>query len=61
MSKRMWWILLSVLVVGAMLLAACGPKATPVPTEKPEPTAEPPTAPPPGNTTAWEARAEPSR
>jgi len=48
MSKRMWWILLSVLVVGAMLLAACGPKATPVPTEKPEPTAEPPTAPPTG-------------
>jgi len=42
MSKRIWWILLSVLVVGAMLLAACGPKATPVPTKAPTEVAPPP-------------------
>ncbi len=36
MSKRVWWILFSVLVVGSMLLAACAkPTATPAPTEVP--------------------------
>lgn len=34
MSKR-WWSLLSFLVVGALLLAACAPPATPEPTEPP--------------------------
>ncbi|MEA3396394.1 MAG: hypothetical protein U9R05_02925, partial [Chloroflexota bacterium] len=44
MSKRIWWMLLSVLVVGSMLLTACGPKPTPTPTEeKPEPTVVVPT------------------
>jgi len=46
MFKRIWWILLSVLVVGSILLAACGPKPTPAPTEAP-PTEAPPTEAPP--------------
>ena len=41
MLKRVWWILLSVLVVSSMLFAACAPE--PVPTEAPaEPTEEAP-------------------
>jgi len=36
MFKRVWWILLSVLVVGSMLLAACA-QPTPAPTEEPKP------------------------
>jgi alpha-glucoside transport system substrate-binding protein len=35
MFKRELWILLSALVIISMLLAACGPQATPVPTEEP--------------------------
>ena len=45
MFKRVWRILLSVLVVGGMLLAACAPK--PVPTEAPAPPPTEAPAPPP--------------
>ena len=45
MSKRVWWILLSVLAVGSTLLAACAkPTPTAAPTEV-QPTAAPTTAP----------------
>ncbi|MDF1513563.1 MAG: ABC transporter substrate-binding protein [Anaerolineae bacterium] len=35
MYTRKWWILLSVLVLASLLLAACGPQATPEPTDMP--------------------------
>ncbi len=37
MYKRIWLILLTILVVSSMLLTACGPEATPAPTEEPQP------------------------
>ncbi|MCX7856111.1 MAG: sugar ABC transporter substrate-binding protein, partial [Anaerolineae bacterium] len=51
MKGRVWLFLMGVLVIASMLLAACGPQATPTappaekPTEKPAPTAAP-TVPP---------------
>jgi alpha-glucoside transport system substrate-binding protein len=50
MLKRTSWMLITVLVVVSMLLAACGPKATPTPApteEAPPPTEAPPTEAPP--------------
>lgn len=47
MSKNVRWIVTTLVVVGSMLLASCGPQATPEPTEMPtEPPAEEPTEPP---------------
>jgi alpha-glucoside transport system substrate-binding protein len=47
MVKRIWWILLSVLVVTGMLVAGCGPQPTPTEEEAKVPTEVPPTEPPP--------------
>ncbi len=49
MSKKIW-VLFSVLLVSAMLLAACGPKATPQPQAT-----EPPVTGPSGSVTLWHA------
>ncbi|MGD8967805.1 MAG: hypothetical protein PVI07_09890, partial [Anaerolineae bacterium] len=42
MFKRASWTLVTVLIVVGMLLAACGPQATPAPTERPAEPTEPP-------------------
>ncbi len=47
MTHKKWFNLLAILMVASMLLAACGPQATPEPTAVP-PTAVPPTAVPIG-------------
>jgi maltose/maltodextrin transport system substrate-binding protein/arabinogalactan oligomer/maltooligosaccharide transport system substrate-binding protein len=39
--KKMMWSAMSLLVAGAMVLAACAPAATPEPTQAPEPTKAP--------------------
>ncbi len=61
MSKRFWFTVFALLIAASMVLAACGPKATPTPvpqkteapTQAPQPTTPPPTPTPKPHTGAW--------
>jgi multiple sugar transport system substrate-binding protein len=47
MKRKSIWVVVTILIVAGMLITACGPAATPEPTEAPPPEAPEPTEPPP--------------